>query len=89
MLKGIAPELKELAAKECWSIDDLTDTGKTAVRGPRHAAEGAFRLRLCQARRRADAIVHLCWTEVSQDTWIYFTWDMEATYQEPIAKAPR
>ena len=25
-------------------------------------------------------------TEVSQDTWIYFPWDMGFTYQEPIAK---
>jgi xanthine phosphoribosyltransferase len=26
---------------------------------------------------------------VSQDTWIYFPWDMGFTYQEPIAKGPR
>ena len=25
-------------------------------------------------------------TEVSQDTWIYFPWDMGLTYQAPIAK---
>jgi xanthine phosphoribosyltransferase len=25
-------------------------------------------------------------TEVSQDTWIYFPWDMGLTYQEPINK---
>ena len=24
-------------------------------------------------------------TEVSQDTWIYFPWDMGFTYQKPIA----
>jgi len=28
-------------------------------------------------------------TEVSQDTWIYFPWDMGFTYQEPIAKGHR
>ncbi|MBN8933169.1 MAG: xanthine phosphoribosyltransferase, partial [Rhizobium pusense] len=28
-------------------------------------------------------------TEVSQDTWIYFPWDMGFTYQEPIAKGSR
>jgi len=27
-------------------------------------------------------------TEVSQDTWIYFPWDMGFTYQAPIKKAP-
>ncbi|MBK5571629.1 MAG: xanthine phosphoribosyltransferase, partial [Ensifer sp. SSB1] len=26
---------------------------------------------------------------VSQDTWIYFPWDMGFTYQEPIAKGSR
>jgi xanthine phosphoribosyltransferase len=28
-------------------------------------------------------------TEVSQDTWIYFPWDMGFSYQEPIAKGSR
>ena len=28
-------------------------------------------------------------TEVSQDTWIYFPWDMGFTYQKPIAENPR
>jgi xanthine phosphoribosyltransferase len=28
-------------------------------------------------------------TEVSQDTWIYFPWDMGFSYQEPIAKGTR
>jgi xanthine phosphoribosyltransferase len=25
-------------------------------------------------------------TEVSQDTWIYFPWDLALTYVEPISK---
>jgi len=28
-------------------------------------------------------------TEVSQDTWIYFPWDMGLTFQEPLAKGQR
>ncbi len=27
-------------------------------------------------------------TEVSQDTWIYFPWDMEMSYVEPISGQP-
>jgi len=32
-------------------------------------------------RDMADTFV----TEVSQDTWIYFPWDMEMSYVEPIS----
>jgi len=38
-----------------------------------------------QGRPLVDTFV----TEVSQDTWIYFPWDMGFTYQEPIAKSHR
>ncbi len=28
-------------------------------------------------------------TEVSQDTWIYFPWDLGLAFQEPIAKGAK
>ena len=65
-------------------IDDLTDTGKTAglVRAMLPKAHFATVYAKPKGRPLVDTFV----TEVSQDTWIYFPWDMGFTYQEPIAK---
>ena len=52
--------------------------------GARNAAQGPFRHRLRQAARPA-AGRHLR-HRVSQDTWIYFPWDMGLAFQPPIAK---
>ncbi|RCL03082.1 MAG: xanthine phosphoribosyltransferase [Candidatus Tokpelaia sp. JSC189] len=66
-------------------IDDLTDTGKTAsiVRKIIPKAHFAIVYAKPQGRPLIDTFV----TEVSQDTWIYFPWDMGFTYQKPIAKS--
>ena len=51
VLKGIAPEVKELRAKGkgVLIVDDLVDTGKTARVVRDLLPQGAFRHRLCQA----------------------------------------
>ncbi len=41
------------------------------------------------AKPKGRPLVDTFVTEVSQDTWIYFPWDMGFTYQEPIAKGSR
>ena len=63
-------------------VDDLVDGGKTAE-AIRQMAPGAPG-RLCQARRptQADTFV----TEVSQDTWILFPWDLQLVDSTPIIK---
>ena len=68
-------------------IDDLTDTGKTAaiVRAMMPKAHFATVYAKPKGRPLVDTFV----TEVSQDTWIYFPWDMGFTYQEPISKNHR
>jgi xanthine phosphoribosyltransferase len=65
-------------------VDDLTDTGKTAqiVRDILPDAHYAAVYAKPQGAPLIDTFV----TEVSQDTWIYFPWDMGLAYQEPIAK---
>jgi xanthine phosphoribosyltransferase len=65
-------------------VDDLTDTGKTAriVREMLPKAHFAAIYAKPAGRPMIDTFV----TEVSQDTWIYFPWDMALTYQEPITK---
>ncbi|NKB52086.1 MAG: xanthine phosphoribosyltransferase [Rhizobiaceae bacterium] len=64
-------------------IDDLTDTGATAkkVRDMLPNAHIATVYAKPTGVPMADTFV----TEVSQDTWIYFPWDMEMSYVEPIS----
>ena len=62
-------------------IDDLVDTGRTlevvlATMPNAHIAT-------VYAKPLGRAMVHTFITEVSQDTWIFFPWDMALQYVEP------
>jgi len=65
-------------------VDDLVDTGATAkvVRDMLPKAHFATVYAKPQGRPLVDTFI----TEVSQDTWIYFPWDMGLAFQPPIAK---
>ena len=65
-------------------IDDLVDTGKTAkyVREQLPKAHFATIYAKPAGRPLVDTFV----TEVSQDTWIYFPWDIEPQFVQPIVK---
>ena len=65
-------------------IDDLVDTGKTAkfVRELLPKAHFATIYAKPAGRPLVDTFV----TEVSQDTWIYFPWDIEPQFVQPIVK---
>lgn len=85
VLKSIADEVLALDAaadKKVLIIDDLVDTGKTgrAVRAMLPNAHFATVYAKPLARDLVDSFV----TEVSQDTWIYFPWDMDVSYAPPI-----
>ena len=87
VLKDVAPAVKALGdgqGRGVLVVDDLTDTGKTAkiVRDMLPNAHFAT----VYAKPAGRPMVHTFVTEVSQDTWIYFPWDMGLAYQEPIAK---
>ena len=64
-------------------IDDLVDTGTTAkiVRDLVPKAHFATVYAKPAGRPLVDTYI----TEVSQDTWIRFPWDMELGYSQPIA----
>ncbi len=66
-------------------VDDLVDTGETAkvVRGLLPRAHFATIYAKPAGRPMVDTFV----TEVSQDTWIYFPWDLEPRPVEPIVAA--
>jgi xanthine phosphoribosyltransferase len=82
VLKHPHDRLLESKGQNVLVIDDLVDTGSTA----RYVRE---LLPLChiatvyakpKGRDLADTYV----TEVSQDTWIYFPWDMGLSFQPPL-----
>ncbi|MCP8895473.1 xanthine phosphoribosyltransferase [Shinella daejeonensis] len=87
VLKEITPALRTDGGDGVLIVDDLTDTGKTAamVRAMLPKAHFAAVYAKPKGRPMVDTFV----TEVSQDTWIYFPWDLGFTYQEPIATGPR
>lgn len=87
LLKGIAPELAVDGGEAVLVIDDLTDTGKTAVEVRAMLPKAHFAC--VYAKPKGVPTIDTFITEVSQDTWIYFPWDMGFTYQEPIAKGHR
>lgn len=64
-------------------VDDLVDTGETAraVRALLPKAHFATIYAKPAGRPMVDTFV----TEVSQDTWIYFPWDLEQRPVDPIA----
>jgi xanthine phosphoribosyltransferase len=89
VLKDIAPAVKALGngrGQGVLIIDDLADTGRTAqvVRAMLPEAHIAT----VYAKPKGVPLVDTFITEVSQDTWIYFPWDLDLAYAEPIRKAP-
>jgi adenine/guanine phosphoribosyltransferase-like PRPP-binding protein len=67
-------------------VDDLVDTGTTArvVRDLLPKAHFAT----VYAKPAGKPLVDTYVTEVSQDTWIHFPWDLELRFVEPIASKP-
>ncbi len=87
VLKGITESLKENGGEGVLVVDDLTDTGKTAAEVRTMLPNAHFAC--VYAKPKGVPTIDTFVTEVSQDTWIYFPWDMGFTYQEPIAKGSR
>lgn len=86
VLKGVAEAVAKLGdGKGVLVVDDLVDTGATArlVREMLPNAHFATVYAKPLGRPLVDTFV----TEVSQDTWIYFPWDMGLSFVPPIAKA--
>ncbi|HUK57799.1 MAG TPA: xanthine phosphoribosyltransferase [Stellaceae bacterium] len=66
-------------------IDDLVDTGETA-RAVREMLPKAH-FATVYAKPAGRPLVDTYVTEVSQDTWILFPWDIEPQFVPPIASA--
>jgi xanthine phosphoribosyltransferase len=62
-------------------VDDLVDTGKTLELVRRLYPKAHFAT--VYAKPMGRGMVDTFITEVSQDTWIFFPWDMALQYVEP------
>jgi xanthine phosphoribosyltransferase len=85
VLKGVSAETAAAGGgtgQGLLIVDDLVDTGKTArlVRDMLPAAHFAA----VYAKPMGKPLVDTFITEVSQDTWIYFPWDMGLAFQPPL-----
>lgn len=83
LLKGPSNQIDKDG--EGWLIiDDLVDSGKTAyfLRKMLPKAHIATVYAKPKGRPMVDTFI----TEVSQDTWIHFPWDVELKFTQPIAE---
>ncbi|MGN6488230.1 MAG: xanthine phosphoribosyltransferase [Devosia sp.] len=85
VLKSIAPDILEKARNggKVLIVDDLVDTGATA-RAVRDMLPGAH-FATVYAKPKGRDLVDTFITEVSQDTWIFFPWDLDVAYVPPIS----
>ena len=83
--QGVARVLKEANAGDGngWLIvDDLVDTGATARTVQERLPKAHFAT--IYAKPAGRPLVDTFITEVSQDTWILFPWDVALAYAPPI-----
>jgi xanthine phosphoribosyltransferase len=82
ILKDMQEEFRDNGGAGILVVDDLVDTGKTAkvMRNLLPKAHFATVYAKPLGRPLVDTFV----TEVSQDTWIYFPWDLGLSFQTPI-----
>jgi xanthine phosphoribosyltransferase len=85
VLKGIDHVISGTdGGKGVLVVDDLVDTGKT-VKIVREMLPNAH-FATVYAKPLGRPLVDTFITEVSQDSWIYFPWDMGFAFQPPIMK---
>jgi xanthine phosphoribosyltransferase len=85
VLKTVLPETVQGQGEGLLIVDDLADTGATIklIRAILPKAHVATVYTKPLGRPLVDTFI----TEVSQDTWIYFPWDLGLSFQAPIAGA--
>ncbi|SFZ80994.1 xanthine phosphoribosyltransferase [Devosia enhydra] len=84
VLKAVSPEILEKdRTGRVLIVDDLVDTGNTA-RAVREMLPNAH-FATVYAKPKGRDLVDSFITEVSQDTWIFFPWDLDVAYVPPIS----
>ncbi len=83
VLKDVDPRFLDQAEQgKLLIVDDLVDTGKTAELVRKRLPGAHFAT--VYAKPKGRPLVDTYVTEVSQDTWIYFPWDLGYSFQPPI-----
>ena len=83
-LKILKPAVAAEHGKGWLIVDDLVDTGRTAKAVRAQLPEAHFAT--IYAKPAGRPMVDTFITEVSQDTWILFPWDIEPQFIQPIAQ---
>jgi xanthine phosphoribosyltransferase len=85
VLKSVLPQTEQGGGEGLLVVDDLADTGETIklIRAILPKAHVATIYTKPLGRPLVDTFI----TEVSQDTWIYFPWDLGLSFQAPITGA--
>jgi xanthine phosphoribosyltransferase len=81
VIKAPNPEMMGADGEGILVVDDLVDTGKTLELVRRLYPKAHFAT--VYAKPKGRPLVDTFITEVSQDTWIFFPWDMALQYVEP------
>ena len=80
----VVKEAANIGTGEGWLvIDDLVDTGRTAEILRKLFPKAHFAT--VYAKPLGKPLTDTYVTEVSQDTWIYFPWDIELQFTQPLA----
>ena len=85
ILKPVAPALLQTGGAGVLVVDDLVDTGATA-RVVREVLPRAH-IATVYAKPAGRPLVDTFITEVSQDTWINFPWDLHLAFAPPIGRS--
>ena len=75
----------EAKGKGWLLIDDLVDTGTTAHAALEILPKAHFATVYAKPKGRAHVDTHV--HDVDQDTWVFFPWDTEPQYVQPLAGA--
>lgn len=85
VLKDVSPAVVAAGhgtGKGLLIVDDLVDTGRTAKLVREMLPDAHFAA--VYAKPKGRPLVDTFITEVSQDTWIFFPWDMALSFHPPI-----
>ena len=90
ILKSVAASVQGIGngkGKGVLLVDDLTDTGRTARIVRQILPDAHFAT--VYAKPAGAPLCDTFITEVSQDTWIHFPWDLDLQYATPISDSKR
>jgi xanthine phosphoribosyltransferase len=85
VIKAVSSDIREIGdgGAKVLIVDDLVDTGSTATLVREMLPKAHFAT--VYAKPKGRPLVDTFVTEVSQDTWIYFPWDLGLSFQPPIS----